>query len=518
MNEHTRAKEGMMQPLNGSTPKSTTRTTALSLFSVALLAALPSSAHAERGNIPVLEQVTRNTVGNVADAELRSELGTWITFASNGDVMGPGTQTAGREVYLYNVIAGTTTRVTNSGPGRESYEPSRVSDSTFSAGRPDSFFFTSTGNFTGQNADGNPEIFVYEIVSGQFHQLTNTAAPVVNKTPFTSDSAKCIVFASTGNIDNNDGSDDSNVGPGYSNPDGSQEIFLYTVADNANFPSGYFTQISNGPAGTSSWAPVIGGYWFPRQCQTSAYLSDHAQLNDGALGTHIYEYDRPAGEVKRMFNEDVFVHGELPPDGFYGEPHISSASNFARGPYIVFSTSADVWNNGSTSTGYQMFRYRVFHPLMTQYSGVTLGDVFKPQISDGGGYIAFNSTSEILNDRGAKHIGPGPFNPDNNSEIFETKGRRKIWQITESSGCDNYDVSIQDHGGGLAFLSTCDLVPGSNPAGLPQVFLFRRVRSDDPVLQPGACSVLGGCCNEANGCYRQVFGKMDRPPKRNALE
>jgi hypothetical protein len=48
--------------------------------------------------------------------------------------------------------------------------------------------------------------------------------------------------------------------------------------------------------------------------------------------------------------------------------------------------------------------------------------------------------------------------------------------------------------------------------------LFRRVRVDDPVLQPGACNILEGCCNEANGCYRQVFGKQDRPPKRNALE
>jgi len=515
MNDNTGAKEGIMQSLYGSTPTSTTIGMTL-LATAVLLSALPEIARAQRGKIPVIEQVTRNTIGNVSDAELRSELGTWITFASDGDVMGPGTATAGREVYLYNVLTGTTTRVTDSGPGRESYEPSRVSDSTFSAGRPDSFFFTSTGDFTGQNADGNPEIFVYEIVSGTFHQLTNTVAPVINKTPFTSDSAKCIVFASTGDLDNNDGSDSSNVGPGYSNADGSQEVFLYTVSDNANFPTGYFTQISSGPPGTSSWAPVIGGYWFPRQCQTSAYLSDHAQLNDGAIGTHIYEFDRPAGVVKRMFNKGVPFHDELTPFGNYGEPHISSASNFARGPYVVFSTDADVWNNGST--GFEMFRYRVFHPLMTQYSGLFLGDVFKPQVSDGGGYIAFHSTGEILNHRGAKHIGPGPFNPDFNSEIFETKGRRKIWQITESTGCDNYDVSIQDHGGGIAFLSTCDLVPGNNPAGVPQVFLFRRVRGDDPVLQPGACSVLEGCCNEANGCYRQVLGKMDRPPKRNALE
>jgi hypothetical protein len=514
MIDHTGVKERIMPSLSVRNSK---LSTPLSLLTAALLTALPDPALAARGTIPVLEQITRNTVGDVPEAELRSELGTWITFTSTGDVMGPGTATGGREVYLYNVLAGTTTRVTNSGPGRESYEPTRVSDSTFSAGRPDSFFFTSTGDFTGQNADGNPEIFAYEIYSGQFHQLTNTVAPVVNKTAFTSDSAKCIVFASTGDLDNNDGSDDSNVGPGYDNPDGSQEVFMYTVSDNANFPDGYITQISNGPVGTESWAPVIGGYWFPRQCQTSAYLSDHAQLNDGAVGTHIYEYDRPAGTVKRLINKDVLVYGEVDPPGNYGEPHISSASNFARGPYIVFSTDSDLWNNGSV--GFEMFRYRVFHPLMTQYSGLLIGDIFKPQISDGGGYLAFHSTGEILNHRGAKHIGPGPFNPDFNSEIFETKGRRKIWQITESGpGCDNYDVSIQDHGGGIVFLSTCDLIPGSNPLGIPQVFFFRRVRSDDPVLAPGACNVVEGCCNEANGCYRQVFGKQDRPPKRNTVE
>jgi hypothetical protein len=514
MNDYTEAEEGLMRSPKESRLSLTTLT---ALLATAALAVLPPPALAARGKIPVLEQITRNTIGDVQEVELRSELGTWITFTSNGDVMGPGTSTAGREVYLYNVDTGITTRVTNSGPGKESYEPTRVSDSTFSAGRPDSFFFTSTGDFIGQNPDGNPEIFVYEIISGKFHQLTDTLAPVVNKTPFTSDSAKCIVFASTGDLDNNDGSDSSNKGLGSSNPDGSQEVFMYTVNDNANFPDGYVTQISNGPAGTESWAPVIGGYWFPRQCQTTAYLSNHAQLGDGAVGDHIYEYDRPAGTVKRLYNRDLYVYGEVDPPGNYGEPHISSASNFARGPYVVFSTDSDLWNNGSV--GFELFRYRVFHPLMTQYTGLLLGDVFKPQVSDGGGYLAFHSTGEILNHRGAKRIGPGPFNPDFNSEIFETKGRRKIWQITESGpGCDNYDVSIQDHGGGIAFLSTCDLIPGSNPAGIPQAFLFRRVRPDDPVLAPGACSVLEGCCNEANGCYRQVFGKQDRPPKRNANE
>ena len=72
--------------------------------------------------------------------------------------------------------------------------------------------------------------------------------------------------------------------------------------------------------------------------------------------------------------------------------------------------------------------------------------------------------------------------------------------------------------GGIAFISTCDLVPGQNPGGDEQVFFFRRVKSDDPVLQPGAFDVLDGCCNQANGCYVELRGRADRPAKRNALD
>jgi hypothetical protein len=496
--------------------RNTPSCTALTLAAAFCLAWVPGAALAQRGKIPVLTQITRNTMGDVQDVKLRSELGTWVTFTSNGDVLGAGTETTGREVYLYGVTSGTITKVTQT-PGGESYASARVTDSTFSAGRPDVFYFVSTGDFdpNRDNSDGNAEIFLYEVASGRIKQLTDTQAPVVNSEPFASDSGKCIVFSSTGDLDNNDGSDSGNLGMGFRNADGSQEVFLYTVNSNVGFPyDGYFTQISSGPLGTTSRAPVIGGYWFPRQCQTTAFLSDHDQLNEGATGERIYTYDRPGARLKRMQNAGVSIHRDLDPDGIYGPPHISSASNFARGPYVVFSTEADVWNNGLQ--GLEAFRYRVFHPRMTQYTGVQIGDVFKPQISDGGGYIAFHSTGELLGlKHGAKHFGPGPYNADHNSEIFELKGRRRVWQITESTGCSNYDVSIQDHGGGIAFISTCDLVPGNNPAGLPQAFLWRRVKPDDPVLAPGACQVGDGCCNEANGCYRELLGRQDRPPKRN---
>ena len=500
--------------------QSTLAACAVTIATITGICGAATTARAERGEIPVLQQVTRNTTGEVSDVGLRSELADWITFTSNGDVLGPGTETTGREIYIYNTVTGTTTKVTTT-PGGESYSGSRVSDATFASGRPNSLVFASTGDFdpTRGNADHNPEIFVYDVDSGAIHQVTDTLPPVVNSEPFASDSARCIAFASNANLDNNPGNIEGNPGAGFKNPDGSREIFSYEVdADSNLFPyAGVYTQVSNGPAGTTSEAPTMGGYIWGRQCQTVAYLSNHAQLGDAIAGTNIYFYDRTSADIARMTTGERPSDGGIAPAGVYGPPKMSNASNFARGPYIVFSTAADVWNNGNNSL--EAFRFRVFHPRMTQYTGIDPGDVFDPQISDGGGYIVFGSNGELLNEKhGAKDVGPGPFNADQNEEIFQLRGRRKVWQITNSLGCDSYEPSIQDNGSGIAFISTCDLVPGNNPTGIPQVFFFRRVKSDDAVLHPGNCDVLDGCCDEANGCYTDLRGLASRPPKRNDLD
>jgi hypothetical protein len=415
--------------------------------------------------------------------------------------MGTGTETTGREVYLYNTVTGTLTRVTTT-TGYESYAPSRVTDATFTAGRPVGFSFVSTGDLDpdGDNSDHNPEIFTYEIISGEIHQLTDTQPPVVNSAPFASDSFKCVVFESTGDLDDNDGSNDGDPGAGFTNADGSQEVFRYNVVDPLQFPhDGYFTQMSSGPVGTSSWSPTTGGYIWARQCGSSPYVSNHPQIGDPFPNTlnNIFIYDQSSGDILPMTTGETPRDGGPSPAGNYGTPFISAASNFARGPYVTFSTDTDVWNNGLT--GYESFRFRVFHPRMTQYTHVEPGDVFEPQISDGGGYLVYSSTAEMLDlKHGAKHVGPGPFNADGSSEIFQSKGRSKAWQITRGEGCDSFAPSIQDTGAGIAFISTCDLVPGNNPSGLPQVFYFYRVKTDDPILAPGACQILDGCCNETN--------------------
>jgi hypothetical protein len=166
-----------------------------------------------------------------------------------------------------------------------------------------------------------------------------------------------------------------------------------------------------------------------------------------------------------------------------------------------------------------MFRYRIFHPRMTQYTDIVEGAVEQPVVSDGGGYIAFQSNGEILDPRHrARKGGEPPFNADGNYEIFRLKGRRKTWQITRTEGCDNTLPSIRDDGTFITFRSTCDLIQGHNSNNVPQVFLYREVDGNDPLASATGCLVANGCCNEKNGCYEPVYGRKPKPRKKQCVD
>ncbi len=495
-----------------------------SLLAAAVLTGLvmgPAPVSAKRGKIPLLIQVTHNTVGDVSAPKLRSERGETVVFASDGDVMGPAP--GHREIYIWDTASQVMSRVTNSVTG-ESYDPTRATDDTQTV-RAEYVAFVSTADLdpTVGNADGNPELFLWELLSGEFKQLTNTTWPVENKTPFASDSGRCIVFASTGDLDDNAGAIQTQPPTGWTNSDGSQEVFLMML-DGDNRPLvGSVTQVSNGPAGTASWNPVIGDYYFPRQCQQTFYLSDHDQLGEGATGINIYRYKRNGAFVDqfdlgpRENPDGLPIGGPLAPV-VYGSPMISGASRFATGPYAVYDTDVDVIASGNAAPN--VYKYRVQHPRTWQYTAVPPPYYARrPAVSDGGDQIAFESTGELMHHKKKTRAGEvPPFNADHNQEIFRTKGRRRMRQITDSVGpCENGMVSIQDNGTSIAFRSTCDLIPGNNPDGVPQIFLYKQVTDDDPLLAPGACLVSDGCCSEGNGCYHSIDGRAERVPKKNCL-
>jgi hypothetical protein len=290
---------------------------------------------------------------------------------------------------------------------------------------------------------------------------------------------------------------------------------------------GSFTQLSNGPAGTSSSKPVIGGFYYPRQCNSTFYISDAIQTHiagDHTSGTHVYEYVRANGTGYVLAAQEISYPNQYPPSGEYYAPGLSSASNFARGPFAVFTSDADIWNNANSQPN--LFRFRSFHPRMTQYTGLDdpAHEIRGPQISDGGRWITFESNAN-LNRKLVKNSAVPQYADDGNFEIWRMQKRRKIQQITDSpAGCENTQVSLNDRGLNMAFRSTCDLIPGRNPNNSPQVFFYMQVKKKDPLacVDPVkfgcTCDLAEGCCNEANGCFKKIEAKAYKPNKKNCVD
>jgi len=464
-----------------------------------LLAVLAMAQAAEARRVHVIQQATNLTVGTIEEPNIRQGRGEYITFVSDGDVLGPGTQHLGRrEVYLWSRDDLSTVRVTSSGLF-ESYDASRVTDD-FRTQKPSIIAFISTGDLDPSvgNADANPELFIWLLESNVFRQITDTAAPVVNELPRPSDTADCIVFQSNGDLDENDGSFPGSAASGFENSDGSLEVFYVDFHDN-ELTSFHVTQISDGPPGTRSENGSPGGYFFPNQCANISYQSDYDQFGDGATGVNVYDY-RKGSATRDLVSEP----GNLA--GLNIEPRMSGTGVSSGGPSAVFASNANLWNNGSN--GFHIFKYAILTGALRQVTGDPAGGHRRPSVSDGSTVVVFESTGEPANPALPSKRGPdGPHNADGNSEIIRQVGKRLIRPITRTSGCTNDFASIMGNGRGIGFRSDCDLVAGHNATGAPQVFAYYEVHRGEPLYSVADCSIVNGCCSTANGCYEEVAAR-----------
>jgi uncharacterized protein (TIGR03437 family) len=104
-----------------------------------------------------------------------SQDGSRIAFSAKDDPLGSNAD-GNSEIFLFN--GSNLVQITNTSPGDMSlrvvngnFNPSISDDGRYIA-------FSSNRNITGQNADGNLEIFVYDSSAATFSQLTNTSAMV----------------------------------------------------------------------------------------------------------------------------------------------------------------------------------------------------------------------------------------------------------------------------------------------------------------------------------------------------
>lgn len=137
-----------------------------------------------------------------------------IAYSSNANPVGSNAD-GNDEIFLYDVPSATTIQLTSTAAG-SNHNASISGDGTRIA-------FSSTADITGGNADHNTEIFVYDLLSDAFSQITDSTVGF-NDTPSISADGLTLAFISSSHLIGNDTG---------SNP----EIYFETLAPHANAPA-----------------------------------------------------------------------------------------------------------------------------------------------------------------------------------------------------------------------------------------------------------------------------------------
>lgn len=185
----------------------------------------------------------------------------------------------------------------------------------------------STENLTGDNADGNWEIFLFDSRNGWI-QLTDTQAPVENLRPELRAGIR-VVFDSTGDLDN----DPSTT---LSNADGNREIFVLKLGSRDRL---VFTQV------TDTAAPVENVVGCAARGGRHIFFSSNADLDNDAKtnaanGDGNREIFRFIGTARgRTFTQVTDSSG--------GEN--ANPSCTPNGVWLAFESTADLENDGATN-------------------------------------------------------------------------------------------------------------------------------------------------------------------------
>ena len=275
-------------------------------------------------------------------------------------------------------------------------------------------------NFTGNNTDGNEEIFLYQSGVG-ITQITDSinAVIIINSSSINSDGT-AIVFLSNGNLTGN-------------NADQNHEIFLYQSGAG-------ITQITNSISNVFNSRPSING-----DGTAIAFLS-----SGNLTGTNADE------------NFEIFLYQS----GIGITQITNSTGGGSVNPSISSDGTAIAFRSGQNFTGtnadenQEIFLYQSGAGI-TQITNSMGGINFAPSINSDGTAIAFQSDRNLTGT-----------NADENLEIFLYQSGAGITQITDSIGGINDDPSISSDGTAIAFQSDRDLT-GNNADENHEIFLYQ---------------------------------------------
>lgn len=260
-------------------------------------------------------QASNTTGGNCSSPTLSPD-GQFVVFDCNADVNGmPGN--GFDQIYMYELATGTITQITNA---------NEDSEQAVLNGLNNQIVFQSEADFTGQNPINEDQMFLYDINSGTFKQITFSVFGIT-VFPSSNFEGNRIVFESSANLTG------ENPVPG-----GIREIFLY------NRDNDSLTQITANTAGSS------GVFRNGAITYAGDLVSIAASGNPNGGGTNF-----PTGRRKIYLSDFTFPIEEITtsPDAAAGVSAISG-----DGSCVVFTSEDDI--TGQNPQGIdQIFLYDV---------------------------------------------------------------------------------------------------------------------------------------------------------------
>ena len=359
-----------------------------------------------------IEQVTFETIGQSSRPSISSD-GFYIAFRSSANINGSNLE-GNSEIYLYERLSRNITSVTNTDVGITNLDPSISSNGQL-------VVFTSNGDLSGNNSDGNEEVFLFNAASGNITQITNTDNGF-NGRPVISNNGKIIAFESSSNISNG-------------NPEGNTEIYIY------NLDTGIFSQLTDQPTGDSMNVSI-------NQDGNRIAFQSSADIGGSNINGNfeIYLADTTTNTLIQITDT---VTGEN-----------TSPSIDGLGVRIAFIGRANI-NGGNADGSPEIFLYDLIADSFIQVtSTATIFESREPSLSGNGLILAFNSSASINGDGNEG---------TNQLYLFDIQSGKftKVAQTT-SGLTTNPDTDL--NGVITAFQSAFNIV-GDNPEGNVEIYV-----------------------------------------------
>jgi Tol biopolymer transport system component len=382
-------------------------------------------------------QATRNVESFDFNPVLVSANGSVLALQSSADLSGQNAAHA-RQVFLTDTATGTSVQLTHGGAA-DNAQPFVSANGTTVA-------FQSDADLTGRNSGGNAEVFLKDTAKGRITQLT----------PGSSNSYLLVLSP--------DGTamalqSDADLVPGH-NPDHRDELFLY------NLGTGVFTQVTSG-AGTYATIPDPNGVGPPP-------LSAGPSLAAGGAGVAYLDSANPTGPTPNAIQELFFFNAAT---GSTTQVTHGGASVFALsadGKTLAFVSAGDLVPGQNPGHASEVFLYNTATGAFTPETALNPYFADPPALSADGTKLAFIYAANLASGLDLYDLTTGMLSPVCSQGLPPT--------FTTPV--------LSPDGSRLAFISNGDLVPGKNPQGFPQLFVYNSVSKRYTQVTPGDAAGL----------------------------